>query len=569
MTFRPARTIISGLIGALLLTLQLSGAPVGAADVKGMVAGMPEAEALRQGETMYQKGLLPSGKPMMALVQGGMEMDTSMCTCSNCHLPSGLGSVEGGVVSPPTNGAKLFAPLRGQRDIPGPTMKRSMFFGPARTAYNEETLGRCLTLGVNPDGKTLSEIMPRYELNDSEKSILIYYLRHLSSEYSPGLTSDSIRFATIVTEEVSAADRDSLVLPLQSFIRDDWNMRVNSVLAQWNSIWQIAPDAPKTFRNIDLDVWVLKGSPDTWGKQLEEYYRQKPVFAILGGVTTGSWAPMHEFCEKNKIPCLLPYTDLPVVASDERYTFYVSKGGYQEGEAAANFLTKVQNLPPETPVVQVYRNDDRGKALAQGAGDMLAVRGHSVLVNRAVAPEETMGAEFWKKLSAAYPKAVLLLWLAPADLAGVGRLAETGNRPLFFSSTLLGGEYAAVPDAIRDVSYVMYPHRLAEEEAYSLNILNTWLKFRKLTVSNMKIASQAVLLKSVLSDALYNIAGEYYRDFFIDTLDMSRDQLQTSITYPVLTFGPGQRYASKGCYVTTITKGDKPKLVRQSDWVIY
>jgi len=556
-------------IMALLLFMSLSGGLALAADEREMVAGVPAAEALRLGEMMYHKGLLPSGKPMPALVQGGIEMDGSMSSCTNCHLPSGLGSLEGGVFSPPTNGARLYAPRRGQFDIPGSTMKRAMAFVADRPAYTDESLAEVLLIGVDPAGRTLSEVMPRYELDKKEMEIMIYYLRNLSSVYSPGLTPDTISFATIITDEVSSADRDAFLQPLDAFIRDDWNARVKLVSDQWNAAWKRSPDSPKAFRKIELDVWVLKGSPDSWGKQLEEYYRQKPVFAVLGGITTGKWAPMHDFCEKNRIPCLLPITDLPVISESDRYTFYISKGVYQEGEAAAKYLSRVFSLPADNRIVQIFREDDRGRALARGFDDTWVKLGTSTVINRAIPSGEKIGEDFWKKLSAAYPKAVFLIWLGPADLTGIGSLAESGNKPLFFSSTLLAGEYAKLPDSIRDATFIMYPNRLDENVEYSRTVLNNWLRFKKLPQSNMKIASQVFFLKSVFSEALNSTAGEFYREYFLDIMDEGRDQLQTSITYPALSFGPGQRYASKGCYVISITKGDKPKVVKQSEWVIY
>jgi len=36
-----------------------------------------------------------------------------------------------------------------------------------------------------------------------------------------------------------------------------------------------------------------------------------------------------------------------------------------------------------------------------------------------------------------------------------------------------------------------------------------------------------------------------------------------------ISFGPGQRYASKGCFIVQVSKGAKPELVRKSDWVIH
>ena len=34
-----------------------------------------------------------------------------------------------------------------------------------------------------------------------------------------------------------------------------------------------------------------------------------------------------------------------------------------------------------------------------------------------------------------------------------------------------------------------------------------------------------------------------------------------------ISFGPGQRYAMKGCYIVQLSEGAKPELVKKSDWV--
>jgi len=50
---------------------------------------------------------------------------------------------------------------------------------------------------------------------------------------------------------------------------------------------------------------------------------------------------------------------------------------------------------------------------------------------------------------------------------------------------------------------------------------------------------------------------------------MMRDQFFTITLYPRLSFGPGQRFAAKGCYIVQLGAGPEPGLVRMSDWVIY
>jgi cytochrome c553 len=545
-----------------LLPVLVAVLTAGAGAALAAKAAAADTGTLRLGEAMYRKGVLPSGQPMKGYVQGDTQLSGEVAACVNCHRRSGLGSLEGSLLTPPTNGARLYAPLRGIADIPGSMMKSTMYKNPPRPAYRDASLADALRYGTDPAGRRLSAAMPRYPLDDEAMKILLAYLKQLSAEVSPGVTGDQIRFATIVGEDVKPEERAALLLPLQAFFHEEWNERLPVIT-------RLA--AGKPYRKAVLDVWQLKGPSATWDSQLEAQYRHQPVFALLGGLAPGSWAPVHRFCERNGIPCILPQTELPVVAPRDWYTLYFSKGIYQEGEAAAKYLSRVFTLAPDKRVVQLFRDDERGSALAQGFAETWQRFGKAPLTNRVVSRGEQTGAPFWQGLAREYPNAVLLLWLAPADLAGIESLAAPGRPPatLFVSATMLAGALGALPDAVRDVTFITWPTRLPGEETYSSAIVANWLRNKKIAVTDLKVSSQAYFLSNLLSSALLDMAGDCYRDFFLELLENTADQSYTSVSYPRLTFGPGQRYASKGCYVVTITKGPEPKVLRQSDWVIY
>jgi hypothetical protein len=80
----------------------------------------------------------------------------------------------------------------------------------------------------------------------------------------------------------------------------------------------------------------------------------------------------------------------------------------------------------------------------------------------------------------------------------------------------------------------------------------------------------------VLNSPLSGMRGYVYRDYFLDLVDKMPDMSVgsvylsrgTAILYPRMSFGQGQRYASKGCYIVQLSEGPKPELVKMSEWVI-
>lgn len=324
------------------------------------------------------------------------------------------------------------------------------------------------------------------------------------------------------------------------------------------------------YRRYSLAVWELSGAPETWGAQLDGYYSEAPVFALLGGITSGEWAPIHQFAERNTIPCLLPITDLPVISDSDWYTLYFSKGTYQEGEAAARFLRRAEQLAANIPVVQVYRSTAAGRATARGFREARSTMGLAAPKDLELAVDHVVDAAFWNRLVEEQAGAVLALWLSPADLAGIGRLSLEPRPPMVFvSSSLLGDDLATLPDPIRDITYVTDPYSFPEDEERSRLATRSWLKAKGLEVTHFDIQSKMYFVGWTLAGMVKMMRDDFYRDYFLEKADMMRDQYYSIAVYPRLSFGPGQRYASKGCYVAQLTTGPDPRLEKRSDWVIH
>ena len=540
-------------------------------------------EMLVLGERMYREGILPSGEPMQAMVSSDVPVDGRMFTCVNCHQRSGLGSIEGSVITWPINGKELYTPRRRtgawnadmQKQGPGATERWSLpsqyQATDARPEYTDETLARLLREGVDPTGRTLERAMPRYKIKNSDMAVLTHYLKNLSIENDPGVDKNKIRFATVVTEGVSAADREAMLAVLQTHI-DTHNTQTRPHQRRAKAGPFYKTEKFGAYRLFELDVWELSGPPGTWRSQLETYYQAAPVFAMLGGISNGSWEPIHHFCEDREIPCIFPVTDQPVVSDTDWYTLYFSKGHYQEGEAAARYLRSMLDNSQNTRIVQVYRSGSNGALLAQGFREILQEPGVITTTEKILNTDIPVTDKVLQELFETQQPAAILLWLDSADMAATTSwLEKQPQQPgvVFASWSLLKGDTSAIPDHLRDSFYLTYPRDLPENNTRNINVLKRWLDIRKIPVTNLDIQSQMYFLGWMLPGAVSNLRSEFFRDYFMESFDMMHDQDYAIAVFPRLTFGPGQRYASKGCYVVQLGKGKQPELIKKSGWIIH
>ena len=552
-------------------------------------AGLSEEETLRLGERIYREGILPSGKPVEAVVKGDITVEGNMFSCQSCHMRAGLGSFEGGIYSPPTNGAILFKPFQAYsspsyRNAPFAPHQvveynQSLFQKPPnRPVYTDASLAELLRYGDDPAGRIMNDVMPRYQLEDGEMKTLISYLKSLSSEFSPGVTDTELRFATVITDDVSPEERNAMLVPLEYFFRSKnqtifYNPRsgIRSTAFRSRQMAEVTlTSLGVAVRKLSLSRWELKGPPETWRGQLQEYYRKEPVFALLGGITNGDWWPVHKFCEENHIPCIFPITDFPVISRTDWYTLYLSKGYYQEGEGAARFLNNRAELKGK-PVLQFVRDSREGRALSRGFQETWSDFGQNAAVTAVLKAGEALTAEFLQQELAREKPAAIILWDGPESLKAVEMLAAGKNRPaiVLVSSSLLGKGMLSLNKQIRDFTYMTYPYGMTQLPGEQITPTMGIKKFdaEANSTAAIRITQKSYDLTVVLDMAIERMKGNYYRDNFLDVIDCIMD-LGVPL-YERLSFGTGQRYASKGCYIVQLSKGEIPVLIKKSNWVIH
>ncbi|GFO57061.1 cytochrome c [Geomonas sp. Red276] len=555
-------------VAAFLLTLFSLVLPVAANAADPLQQG---PQALRQGEKIYRSGVLPSGEPLRALVKGDSSLPGTSFACVSCHLRSGVGSYEENVFTPPITGEKLFK----KRDV---LFKAGFPISTLRPAYTDASLVTAIRSGVDPAGRTLSETMPRYPLSDRDAALLVGYLKYLSSRYSPGFADNTVKFATVITDEVPDNERAAFLGPLTQYVKlknsqsrafAGRNAAKSRLMAE-----NMLSNREMSVTKLSLSVWTLKGEPATWHAQLDEYYRKEPVFALVGGISHRDWQPIHRFCEEQGLPCLLPITDLPVISESDWYTLYPSKGYYQEGESAARYLISREDLASKK-VIQLVRQSPEGKALAAGFLQSWAA-GKKALVTVPLAEKAPVTRELLEKIAGADRSAVLLVWAGPEALPALEQLAAAKKRPelVVLSSRLLGEATWKIPEGARETTLITYPFSFSPYQpkrgamtpvTFTGDARQTLLRSQLPLQGGVEsAAAHSRALTELMTQALIDLNDNFYRDAFLDVVGAMMEQ--TFPLYGRLGFGPTQRYGARGCYIVQLEKGDNPRLVKKSGW---
>ncbi len=541
-------------IVALLLAL-VAGAAFAAGPQSGQDAGM----------RIYRAGVLPSGAALRGELRNGAQLKGADAACVQCHRRSGLGGGEGQKSIRPITGKQLFA----QATVSTTTERAGWLSAgaQARPPYTVQTLARALREGVDPAGRTLDELMPRFDMSDADVEQLATYLQALSQTWSPGVSENEIHFATIVTPGVGPLRAKAMLDVLQAFFADK-----NAGTRKEGKRKALGREPMhRAYRTWVLHVWKLEGLPETWPAQLAAYYQVQPVFAALSGIGVGSWRPVHEFCEQVGLPCLFPNVDYPVISETDYASIYFSRGIELEAEVLAKYLADVSQHAREGSIVQVFRDDVLGHVPAQALRSALQRHGITDIADHPVSGQSPVPLTFWNSLLGGKQPRVLVLWLNEGDLLNLHMLGEppAGLDGIYLSASLVTSPCRALLcDTWLDKVRLIYPFELAARRAQRASRMDLWLRAKKIPLLDERVQANTYFAVTAAGDALAHMGENFSRDYFIERVEQMTEQSLSWSVYPRLSLGPGQRFASRGGYVVRFSGVDENKLVPVSEWIV-
>jgi hypothetical protein len=508
------------------------------------------------GEEIYRHGVLGSGKPLEATREAGMPVQGADAACVNCHRRSGLGAKEGNTFIPPIAGRYLFS-QRDDTDLPYVESMRTN-----RNPYTDETLARAIREGISSDGKPLSYLMPRFQLNDADMAELISYLKRLDRRKPPGVTDPVLHFATIITPDADPVKRKGMLAVMEQYFAD----KNAAPLMPAPRLRSTRKEMFMVHRRWQLHVWQLTGPADTWQEQLERLFAREPVLAVVSGLGGKNWKPVHDFCEHSAVPCLFPNVEAPPPGADhDFYSLYFSRGVELEAALIANGILKPDGGRKPKEVQQLYRAGDSGETGALALSKALEQNG--IKVRNHTLPAGKPGKDIAKLVRLANKSDVLVLWLRPADIATLGK-ASAAPETVYMSGLMGGLERAPLPPGWRGRTHIAYPFALQDQRRVNVDFAFGWFAIRHIQVVDEQVQADTFLACGLLAETLSHMVDTFVPDYLIERIEDMIDRRIITGYYPRLSLAPGQRFASKGGYIVHLPEHDGNRLIADSKWIV-
>jgi hypothetical protein len=431
-----------------------------------------------------------------------------------------------------------------------------------REPYTDASLARVIREGVGPNGRTLSDLMPRFNLDDAAMADLISYLKQLGAGKVPGVSDEVLHFATIITPDTDPLKRRAMLDVMQRFFADK-NEFIRGGIRPMRASQEIEY---RVSRRWQLHVWDLVGPPQSWDSQLRQHLADEPVLAVVSGLGNRIWAPVHRFCQAAHLPCLLPNVELPVVAESDFYPVYFSRGVLLEADLLLQQLLAGRESGGLHRVVQIYRKNEVGEAAAAQMQKGLKAEGISVL-NRVLDDTAPTPQALGRALQGLGADDSLVLWLRPAELAALP--PQPPDLATVLLSGLMGGlERAPMPVAWREHAAMSYPLDLPEQRKIRMNFPLAWFKIRHIDVVDERLQTDTYVACGILAETLTEMLDSFVPDYLVERLELMVSHRMVNGYYPRLGLGQGQRFASKGGYIARFAASDGVGILADGDWLV-
>jgi ABC-type branched-subunit amino acid transport system substrate-binding protein len=516
----------AALLGAVLF---LIAAPSGAASLS------PDEEAGRaifqDGESVF--GDVFSGR--LGIAQ--QRVPGTAARCANCHGSDGRGRPEGGVRPANITWSELTKPYGHEHDN-----------GRRHSAFDEASLKRALTQGVDPDGNPLDGVMPRVELSDRDFHALVAYLKKLEFLLDPGVSADTLRLGTLLP---SAGRFGELGLAVKGMLQ--------AYIATINKSGGIYG------RRLELVAAEYTEDHAATTRELRKLIAEGDIFALLSPFVPGIEQDLERLANQAKIPVIGP---LSLFSDDPRrinqYVFHLLSG---VGELAEALALHVGNEPgvKANPAVLLHPDSANGSAVTGAVEDWLKSQGWTRLSRIGFRPGAFDAAAVTKKIKERKARTVFLLGPG-ADVRMLANEAVKFSRPplLLLPGPLVPRTMLDMPLALEGRVLLAYPTIPADQKPGALseyaNLFRDPAIVRSHQTSQVPAYSSAVMLVEVLK----RVGRDLTRQKLVSALEAMQG-FEPGLV-PAVSFNAKRRLGAPGGYIIALDLKNK-NFSRTGDFV--
>ena len=160
-------------------------------------------------------------------------------------------------------------------------------------------------------------------------------------------------------------------------------------------------------------------------------------------------------------------------------------------------------------------------------------------------------------------------WVDAATLQVLASAAAGAASPsrIYTAESFSNWDTIQATDEFRRRVWHVYPYRMARPGLTQFPREDVWLSGQKLTELDRLTAVQAVFACHIVGEGIMSIVNNFSREYLIEQLEHALDGTDMTSLVPRTTFGPDQRFISRGAYVARLGGGTGAPPLVDAEWV--
>jgi len=491
----------------------------------------------RNGTRIFLRGESYSGQPVYAtLGDPPMQVSAKMLPCVNCHGFDGRGLLEAGVQSSNICWSVLTKPYGAIQ----PTGRR-------RSAYDEATIQRAITKGIDPSSNRLGVGMPQFQMDDADMMSLIAYIKRIETDVDPGITDTEIVVATILPQ------------------RNVGKMTAKTVGDLLKARFKMVNDQGGVYgRKLTLRVLDAVDQSTTSVADLRHLLKTEPIFAIIAPFAPGASAELAALASEREIPVIVPLAGPPLgVDETNRFVFYLHSGLDTQARVLVDDLAKQRHPHEKSTYAVIVHRGGPFESLAGVVKERLKERGLGdvvITIDDNTSDSNEMLTKIFKNADGVFLfglDAEMGKWLAHAKRIGA-------FPKILMVSASFGQQTLAASQAYDGHLVVAFPNTNRAQSPRVRAAFRTFLNRHGLNANPDASSLAAYCATNLFLKGIEKSGRQLRRERLIRELE-GLYEFHTGLTRDV-TYGPTRRLGVRGAYVVTFDPNSRDTLP-DSRWV--